>query len=218
MAQDVVLTGECLKIIVLVKNLKKSEILDMLHSLYDFKATYAKTLSFQCNDYFILHQTNTKHKNWWEVINEDGEMGFIPSNYVETVTVNPSFYLQFLENCLDNLQRFENIGERQEVVDRLKELKRQVELLPECMKLDRGDAGRLLSYSNSDGHRHNSVRSSSSSHSSLLSDIKNEVVKEEPIKPVQRTSKEKVRKSIENIHEEVNSEVCQDRKKSGIFH
>lgn len=189
----------------------------MLHSLYDFKATYAKTLSFRCNDYFILHQSNTRHKNWWEVINEEGEMGFIPSNYVETVTVNPSFYLQFLENCLENIQRFEDIGERQEVVNRLNELKRQVELLPECKKHDRGDPGMLASYANSNGHRHHSARSSSSSHSSLLSEIKSEAIKEEPIKPVQRTSKERVRKSIENIHEEVNSEVCQERKKSGIF-
>jgi hypothetical protein len=188
--------------------------LDMLHSLYDFKATYAKTLSFRTNEYFILHQTNTKHKNWWEVINEAGEMGFIPSNYVETVTVNPSFYLQFLDTCLDNLKaRPENMGDRQEVVGRLKDVKRQIEQLPELHRIGAdGDDAKPLPYKNSDGH-FQSVKSSSSSHSSLLTELKNDVM-EEPIRPVQKASKERVRKSIENIHEEVSSEVYNDRKKS----
>lgn len=190
----------------------------MLHSLYDFKATYAKTLSFRTNEYFILHQTNTKHKNWWEVINEDGEMGFIPSNYVETVTVNPSFYLQFLDNCLDNLNKRasgEGNGERQEVIARLKDVKRQIELLPEISRIGSdGDDNKTLPYKNSDRETHGqSLRSSPSSHSSLITELKNEV-KEELITPIQKTSKERVRKSIENIHDEVSSEVYNDRKKS----
>lgn len=104
----------------------------MLHSLYDFKATYAKTISFRANEYFILQQTNTKHKNWWEVINERGDVGYIPSNYVEAVTVNSSFYIKFLENALENLKRKDNeeiaIGTKSEIILKLKELKKQVKL------------------------------------------------------------------------------------------
>ncbi|XP_018561929.1 NCK-interacting protein with SH3 domain isoform X2 [Anoplophora glabripennis] len=188
MSQNIILTGN----------------LDMLHSLYDFKATYAKTLSFKSNEYFLLHQTNTKHKNWWEVINERGEMGYIPSNYVETVTVNPSFYIQFLENCIGHLRKSDvpsecTIGDRNEIISRLKEMKRQVEQLPEISRnsigADYDDMPPLL-FKNSD-------------------DAQNfRPILEEPIKPIQKGfSRESVRKSIENIHEEVKSEIY-DHKKS----
>lgn len=60
---------------------------EVLKALYDFKATFAKTLSFQEGDYFILYQTNTKQRNWWQVVNRDGQIGYIPSNYVTTVKV-----------------------------------------------------------------------------------------------------------------------------------
>lgn len=195
----------------------------MLHSLYDFKATYAKTLSFKSNEYFLLHQTNTKHKNWWEVINERGEMGYIPSNYVETVTVNPSFYLQFLENCLGHLRKNDvpsecTIGDRNEVILRLKELKRQVEQLPEISRnsigTDYDDMPPLL-FKNSDGKLETVKAVSASSCYSYLSDVKDSrALMEEPIKPIQKGfSRESVRKSIENIHEEIKSEIY-DRNKS----
>ncbi|XP_044262296.1 NCK-interacting protein with SH3 domain [Tribolium madens] len=190
MSQKIVLTGT----------------LDMLHSLYDFKATYAKTLSFRTNEYFILHQSNTKHKNWWEVINEAGEMGFIPSNYVETVTVNPSFYLQFVENCLENLKKrapAENLTDRHEIIARLKEVKKEIEELPEGG--GHGDDVKTLHYKNSDVAHFQSA----SSQSSLLTELKNDI--EDPIRPI-KTNKERVRKSIENLHEEG----CNDVKKSDI--
>lgn len=60
---------------------------EVLKALYDFKATFAKTLSFQEGDYFILYQSNTKQRNWWQVVNKDGQIGYIPSNYVTTVKV-----------------------------------------------------------------------------------------------------------------------------------
>lgn len=194
----------------------------MLHSLYDFKATYAKTLSFKSNEYFLLHQTNTKHKNWWEVINERGEMGYIPSNYVETVTVNPSFYIQFLENCIAHLRKNDlpsecTIGDRNEIITRLKEMKRQVEQLPEISRnsigADYDDMPPLL-FKNSDG-KLATIQSISSPYTPNLSDVQNSrPVVEEPIKPIHKGfSRESVRKSIENIHEEVKSEIY-DRKKS----
>jgi hypothetical protein len=59
----------------------------MLKALYDFKATFAKTLSFQESDMFILHQANTKQRNWWQVVNSNGQVGYVPSNYVTTIQV-----------------------------------------------------------------------------------------------------------------------------------
>lgn len=151
----------------------------MLHSLYDFKATYAKTLSFKTNEYFLLHQTNTKHKNWWEVINEKGEMGYIPSNYVESVTVNPSFFLQFLNTCLENLVNVEDtnsVRDKNEIILRLKELKKQIRDLPEIAKKSVGpdnDEMPPLLFKNSDGNLETiKTVSTSSSYSSNLSELR----------------------------------------------
>ncbi|XP_050310119.1 NCK-interacting protein with SH3 domain [Anthonomus grandis grandis] len=169
--------------------------LDMLHSLYDFKATYAKTISFKANDFFILQQTNTKHKNWWEVINERGDLGYIPSNYVETVTVSPTFYVKFLENALENIKRKDNeimaVEKRNDIIVRLKELRKQVEQIPE----------RQNTINNEERFEGDVKFKSYRSHSI-----------EEPIKPVTK-SMESIQKSIENIHEEVKSEIY-DAKRS----
>lgn len=185
----------------------------MLHSLYDFKATYAKTLSFKSNEYFLLHQTNTKHKNWWEVINERGEMGYIPSNYVETVTVNPSFFIQFIDNCLESLKLPSELGtnDKSDVILRLKELKKEIEQLPEVSKNSIGadsDENPPLLFKNSDG-KIEPINSPSST-----SCFTRRSVDEDPIKPVQKGfSKSSVQKSIENIHEEIRSEMLNECKK-----
>lgn len=103
----------------------------MLKALYDFKATFAKTLSFRENDFFILHQTNTKQRNWWQVINEKGEIGFVPSNYVEKITVTPTFLLQFLDDCITNLQKEKTANvtlDRQDLLLRLREKRRNTEI------------------------------------------------------------------------------------------
>lgn len=60
---------------------------DMLKALYDFEATLAKTLSFTEGEFFYLHQTNTKQRNWWHVVNRKGQVGFVPSNYVASIKV-----------------------------------------------------------------------------------------------------------------------------------
>lgn len=124
----------------------------MLRSMYDFQATYSKTLSFHTNDYFILHQTVTKHKNWWEVINEKGEIGFIPSNYVEKLTVSPTFYIQYLENCIEHVRKNEA---ELEILARLKDMKRTIEQLPEsnvnAIGAEAGDNIPPLLFKNSEG-------------------------------------------------------------------
>ncbi|XP_056645825.1 NCK-interacting protein with SH3 domain [Diorhabda sublineata] len=195
MSQDIILTGN----------------LDMLHSLYDFKATYAKTLSFRSNEYFLLQQTNTKHKNWWEVINERGDMGYIPSNYVETVTVNPSFFLQFIDNCLVNLKTPSecSIRDKSDIIKRLKELRKQIEQLPEVSKNSVGvdsDENPPLLFKNSDG-KIEPINSSTS----CYSERRNRSLNEDPMKPISKSS---IRKSIENIHDEIRSDIFKESKKS----
>lgn len=174
---------------------------EMLHSLYDFKATYAKTLSFKANEFFILQQTNTKHKNWWEVINERGDIGYIPCNYVESVTVNASFYVRFLENALENLKRRDSedmvVGTKTDVINRLRELRKQAE---------HGDSH--LSYkSQSPTKPHHG-----SAYSSPI-ESRSKTVIEEPIKPIKK-SLESIQRSIENIHDEVKSEMYDSHKRS----
>ncbi|XP_076242766.1 NCK-interacting protein with SH3 domain [Calliopsis andreniformis] len=77
---------------------------EMLKALYDFKATFAKTLSFQEGDHFVLYQANTKQRNWWQVVNRDGQIGYIPSNYVTTVKVSSQILIEFLEDCITNVK------------------------------------------------------------------------------------------------------------------
>ena len=77
----------------------------MLRGLYDFKATFPKALSFRENDYFVLLQSNTKQRNWWQVINKEGQVGFIPSNYATIEKVNNT-NINFLFLNLKNLKSF----------------------------------------------------------------------------------------------------------------
>lgn len=193
----------------------------MLHSLYDFKATYAKTLSFKTNEYFLLHQTNTKHKNWWEVINEKGEMGFIPSNYVETITVNPAFFIQFLDTCLDNLKQSDGncestIGDKNEIIMRLKQLKRQITELPDISKKSvcpKNDEMPPLLFKNSDGILETlKTVSTSSSYSSNLSELRKSNGTSDDLKS-ENNSQPHIYKSKGNFPSDFSSEICSDSKK-----
>lgn len=160
----------------------------MLKALYNFKATFAKTLSFREDDHFILHQTNIKQRNWWQVINDRGEIGFVPSNYVEKVNVNPLFMLQFLDDCLINLQNEQQTSstlDKQELVLRIKEKRRQTELNMKSTtesktditnSMTNLDIGSTTSYPTTDTEK-------------TVPDLlyrKNSDVIEEPIKPVRK--------------------------------
>lgn len=60
----------------------------MLKALYEFSATLNKTLSFLAGDFFYLHQTPARQRNRrWHVVNRQGQVGFVPSNYVAAVKV-----------------------------------------------------------------------------------------------------------------------------------
>lgn len=106
----------------------------MVKAMYDFKATFAKTLSFREGEYFILLQRNVKQKNWWQVVNRGGRLGYIPSNYVASVKAQPQFLIDFLEDCILTLETeikkdSESVQpDKQDLLAKLTERKAQVEL------------------------------------------------------------------------------------------
>ena len=75
----------------------------MLKALYDFNATFAKTLTFQENDHFIFYHNHSKKKNWWQVVNAKGQVGYIPSNYITLIKVHPQFLINFLDDAINYL-------------------------------------------------------------------------------------------------------------------
>ncbi|KRT80070.1 SH3 domain-containing protein, partial [Oryctes borbonicus] len=192
------------------KKVPAATTLDMLRSLYDFKPTYAKTLGFKENDYFILHSAFTKHKNWWEVMNDKGEIGYVPSNYVEKIGVTPAFYLQFVDKCIDYVKRGQASTEIvtnaiDALLDKLKEMKSNVEQMLEVTYPSiAADDGPPLLYKNSEGQLESiknaaSKCSSNSSYSSL--EYRKCDIFEDPIKPIHKksNSKENLKKSMDDI-------------------
>lgn len=67
-----------------------AENFEMLKAMYDFQAVYPKTISFDEGEHFILYQTSAKQRNWWQVVNMKGSIGFVPSNYVMKIKVRNS--------------------------------------------------------------------------------------------------------------------------------
>ncbi|CAG9114408.1 unnamed protein product [Plutella xylostella] len=103
--------------------------LEMLKALYDFEATLSKTLSFTEGEFFFLQQTNSKQRNWWHVVNRKGQMGFVPSNYVVAVKVEPDFAMSFLNNCIKSLNDDNVISShKQELLARLTEKRKIIQL------------------------------------------------------------------------------------------
>lgn len=184
----------------------------MLRSLYDFTPTYAKTLGFKENDYFILHSTITKHKNWWEVMNEIGEIGYVPSNYVEEVAASPAFYLQFVDKCIDSVKRNQSSRElpaslnKKELLNRLRQMKINVEQMPAVAYHSiAGDDGPPLLFKNSEGQLKtikSTVSNCSSNSSSLSSEYKKCNVFDDTMQPLPEidNSNESLKLSMDNPH------------------
>ncbi|CRK96763.1 CLUMA_CG009977, isoform A [Clunio marinus] len=110
----------------------ENETFEMLKALYEFKAVYPKTISFDEGEMFILHQTSARQRNWWQVVNEQGNIGFVPSNYVEKLKVEPAFLLEFLETTIENLKHSDekeinNIISREQLISNLLEKKSNLE-------------------------------------------------------------------------------------------
>ncbi|GBP24715.1 hypothetical protein EVAR_79562_1 [Eumeta japonica] len=102
--------------------------MQMLKALYDFEATMPKTLSFCEGDHFYLHQSKGKQRNWWHVVNRKGQVGFVPSNYVASMKVEPEFLLSFLNDCLRNLSD-DLMNQKQELISKLNEKKRHLQMI-----------------------------------------------------------------------------------------
>ncbi|XP_075220113.1 NCK-interacting protein with SH3 domain [Lycorma delicatula] len=105
---------------------------EMLRALYDFKATIEQTLDFSRNDHFILHSSSNKERNWWHVVNSEGRIGYIPSNYVEIIHASPKCVIGFLNKCITLLQRELSStesggGKRQQLLKELTERRRRIE-------------------------------------------------------------------------------------------
>lgn len=197
----------------------------MLKALYDFKATYAKSLSFTANEYFILHQTNLKHKNWWQVINKNGEIGFIPSNYIEPISVTEGTYIKFLSRCIDYLEHNDVsseylISDKRDQIFRLKDLRRQftseysgsttatttnseTDLVTTLTQKDSDE-----SISSTEKFSKKSSKTPSLSSTSVITRDSVDLL-EEPIKPIHKmgNSEDSIKKSFENIEEEYKREL-----------
>uniref|UniRef100_A0A1B6DI14 SH3 domain-containing protein n=2 Tax=Clastoptera arizonana TaxID=38151 RepID=A0A1B6DI14_9HEMI len=78
---------------------------EMLRALYDFTSDIPQTLGFKKDDQFILHPSVNKQRNWWHVISINGQVGYVPNNYVHTVQVPPKVILDFLTSCLIMLEK-----------------------------------------------------------------------------------------------------------------
>lgn len=185
---------------------------DMLRALYDFQATYAKSLNFHQNDYFILYQTNLKHKNWWQVINKNGEVGFIPSNYIESVSVTDAFYLKFLDGCVNYLENNEIdpeflISNQMDLIDRIKDLKRQAQLQNQftnnTTNSDIATTTTVKEYDEVTGSRENPLNAK---------DSRDTI--EEPIKPIHKVdiSHDSIKKSFESIQQDYVEQNMEDNK------
>ncbi|XP_067641873.1 NCK-interacting protein with SH3 domain isoform X2 [Eurosta solidaginis] len=106
----------------------------MLKALYDFQAVYPKTISFDEGEYFILYQTSARQRNWWQVVSMKGNIGFVPSNYVMKIKVEPDFLISFLNSSIESLQKsketeINGIMPKEELLERLREKKMSMEKL-----------------------------------------------------------------------------------------
>ncbi|XP_050099171.1 NCK-interacting protein with SH3 domain [Anopheles aquasalis] len=120
----------------------EAECFEMLKALYDFTAGYPKTISFDEGEYFILHQTSARQRNWWQVVSMKGNIGFVPSNYVMKLKVNPNFLNGFLESSIESLRlstdkEINGIIGRDELISRLLQKKRKLEKL---LKYEQSDS------------------------------------------------------------------------------
>ncbi|XP_055682090.1 NCK-interacting protein with SH3 domain [Lutzomyia longipalpis] len=106
---------------------------EMLKALYDFQAIYPKTISFDEGEYFILHQANVRQRNWWQVVSMKGNIGFVPSNYVMKLKVEPEFLISFLDSSIETLklsteEEVNGIINRKELIQKLDERKKRAHL------------------------------------------------------------------------------------------
>ncbi|XP_054728053.1 NCK-interacting protein with SH3 domain isoform X2 [Anastrepha obliqua] len=128
------------------------ESIEMLKALYDFQAVYPKTISFDEGEYFILYQTSARQRNWWQVVSMKGNIGFVPSNYVMKIKVEPDFLISFLNSSIESLEKsketeINGIMPKEELLERLREKKMSMEKL--YLDYSERDCDSSLSFSQS---------------------------------------------------------------------
>ena len=99
----------------------------LLKSLYTFKAAYKSTLSFKEEELFVdLALSGVEEdRNWYYVVSGSGNVGYVPRNYVTSVSLNPADTLDLVSAALSKLKKHSRVSEedRREAVDKLKEIK-----------------------------------------------------------------------------------------------
>ncbi len=62
----------------------------MYKAAYQYESQDASSLSFQENDRFTVMDTSNEF--WWLVQNGNGQVGYVPANYLEKDDVSTFFY------------------------------------------------------------------------------------------------------------------------------
>ncbi|XP_073980111.1 NCK-interacting protein with SH3 domain isoform X2 [Rhodnius prolixus] len=95
---------------------------EILQALYDFTATVAHTLSFKKEELFIFHSGNIISRNWWSVINCNGKLGYIPSNYVAVTKASRGKMVSFINTAIETLSSDISKGGTDKQLELMKEL------------------------------------------------------------------------------------------------
>lgn len=73
----------------------------MLKALYDYEdSSSERTLDFKTNDDFYIYRDVADKKSWCLVINHNGDLGYVPYNYVKTIYVSRLLTVLILPSIL----------------------------------------------------------------------------------------------------------------------
>ena len=102
----------------------------LFKSLYTFKAAYKSTLSFSEEEVFVdLSVTGAEEdRNWYYVVNSAGQAGYVPRNYVSTVSLGSAAVSELVSRALSRLSHNNQLSaeDKNEAVQKLEELKQSL--------------------------------------------------------------------------------------------
>ena len=102
----------------------------LFKSLYTFKAAYKSTLSFSEEEVFVdLSVTGAEEdRNWYYVVNSAGQAGYVPRNYVSTVSLGSAAVSELVSKALSRLSHNNQLSaeDKNEAVQKLEELKQSL--------------------------------------------------------------------------------------------
>lgn len=86
----------------------------MFRALYAFKKTHQTSLGFDENEEFMELPGASEDKNWYYVINKEGQAGYIPRNYVEKRNgISAEDYKKKAEAVKEKVKLLSAIGNRE---------------------------------------------------------------------------------------------------------